>query len=54
MMAVWGKTSEEEEGSQEEEAAVALMAESESKSEFESLSQLKDKVRRASKPKLEK
>ena len=53
-MATWGETSEEEKDSQEEEAAVAFMVGSESQSEFETLSQLKDKVRRASKPKLEK
>ena len=52
-MAAWGETSEEEEDSQEE-AAVALIAGGESKSESETLSQLKKKVRRASKPKLEK
>jgi len=53
-MATWGRTSEEEEGSQEEEAVAALMAGSESKSEFESLSQLNDKVRGLSKAKIEK
>jgi len=53
MMGAWGETSEKEEGSQEE-AIVALTARNESESEFKSLSQLKDKVRRASKPKLEK
>ena len=35
MMASWGKTSEEEEGSQEEGAAVAPMARSKSESDFE-------------------
>ena len=54
MMAAWGETLVEEEDSQEEEAAVALMAGSELESESETLSQLKKKVRRASKPKLEK
>jgi len=38
MMAAWGETSKEEEGSQKEEATVALMAESEYESKFKSLS----------------
>jgi len=53
MMVAWGETSEEED-SQEEEAAVALTAGSESESESEILSQLKEKVRCASKLKLKK
>ena len=56
MMAAWGETLEEKEGSQQEEAAVALMARSESESDFdpvESLSQLKDKVHDLSKAKIE-
>jgi len=56
-MAALGETSEEEDGPQEEEAAVALMARSESESDFEpveSLSQLKDKVYGLSKAKVEK
>jgi len=46
MMAVWGDTTEEDEASKEEEAAVTLMAKSESKSDVElvdSLSQLKER-----------
>ena len=54
MMASWGETSEDEEDSQEEETAVALIAGSESESKAENLFQLKEKVRRASKPKPEK
>jgi len=56
MMAAWGETLEEKEGSQQEEAAVALMARSESESDFdpvESLSQLKDKVQGIGKAKIE-
>ena len=56
-MAAWGETLEKEEGSQEEETAVALIARSESESDFEpveSLSQLKDKVYGLSKAKVEK
>jgi len=33
-MAAWGETSEEKEGSQEEEATMALMARSESELDF--------------------
>ena len=40
MMATWGETSEEEEGSQEEAAAVALMARSESEWDFEPVESL--------------
>jgi len=54
MVATWGETSEEEEDSPEKEAVVTLMTGSESKSESETLSQLKEKVRRASKPRLKK
>ena len=56
-MAAWGETSEEENDSQEEEAALALMARSESELDFEpikSLSQLKDKRRGLSKAKVQK
>jgi len=57
MMAGWGDTSEEDEASEEEEEVpVALMARSESESNFgpvESLSQLKEKVRGLSKAKIE-
>ena len=55
-MAAWGETSEEDERSQEEEAVVALMARSESESDFElveNISQFKDKVRGHSKAKIE-
>ena len=55
-MAACRETLQEEEFSQEEEAAVALMARSESKSDFkpvESLSQLKDKARCLRKVKIE-
>jgi len=57
MMAAWGETLEEDETSQEEEeAAIALMARSESESNVEpveSLSQLKDKVGGLSKAKID-
>jgi len=43
MMAAWGETSKEERGSQEEEAAVALMDGSESEPESKTLAQLKEK-----------
>ena len=56
MLAAWGDTTEEDEASEEKEAAVALMARSESDSDIEpvkSLSQLKEKVRGLKKAKLE-
>ena len=40
MMAAWGETSEQEEDSQEEEVAEALMARSESESNLESVESL--------------
>jgi len=56
MLAAWGDSTEEDEGTEEEDAAVALMAKSDSDSDdepLESLAQLKDKVRGLSKAKLE-
>jgi len=56
-MATWGDTSEEEEGSQDGEEAVALMARRDSDSysdSIKSLSQLKEEVRNLSKRKLKK
>ena len=56
MMAAWGDTSEEDEASTVVAVAAALMARSETDSDFElveSLSQLKDKVRGLSKAKIE-
>jgi len=56
MLAAWGDSTEEEEGIEEEEAAIALMARSDSDSDDEpldSLAQLKDKVRGLNKAKLE-
>ena len=47
MLAAWGDTTEDDEASEEEEVAVALMARSESDSDdepLESLAQLKEKV----------
>ena len=55
MLAAWGDSIEEEEGTDEEEAAVALMARSDSESDDEpldSLAQLTDKVCGLSKAKL--
>jgi len=57
MIAAWGEASEEEGGSQEEEATVPFMARSESESDLElieGLSQLKDKVHGLSKAKINK
>ena len=57
MLAAWRDSIEEEEGTEEEEAAIALMARSDSDSDDEpldSLAQLKDKVRGLNKAKLEK
>ena len=56
MLAAWGDSTEEDEGTEEEDAAVALMAKSDSNSDdepLESLARLKDKVRGLSKAKLE-
>jgi len=56
MFAAWGDTTEEDEALEEEEAAVALMARSESDLDDEtvdSLAQLKEKVRVLNKVKLE-
>jgi len=56
MLAAWGDSTEEDEGSKEEDAAVALMTKSDSDSNDEpldSLAQHKDKVRGLSKAKLE-
>jgi len=56
MLATWGDSIEEEEGIEEEDAAVALMAKSDSDSDDEplkSLAQLKDKVCGLRKAKLE-
>jgi len=56
MLAAWGDSTEDEEGAEEEDAAVALMAKSDSDSDDEpldSLAQLKDKVRGLNKAKLE-
>ena len=55
MLAAWGDTTEEDEASEEKEAAVALMARSESDSDDElvdSLAQLKEKIRGLNKVKL--
>jgi len=55
MLAAWGDSTEEDEGAEEEDAAVALMARSDSNSDDEpldSLVQLKDKVRGLNKAKL--
>ena len=57
MLAAWGDSTEDEEGTEEEDAAVALMARSETDSDDESLdslAQLKDMVRGLNKVKLEK
>ena len=56
MLAGWGDSTEEDEGTEEEDATVALMARSDSDSDDEpvdSLAQLKDKVCGLSKAKLE-
>ena len=56
MFAAWGDSTEEDEGTEEEDAAIALMAKSDSDSDDEpldSLAQLKDKLRGLSKAKLE-
>jgi len=56
MLAAWGDSAKEDEGTEEENAAVALMARSDSDSNDEplgSLAQLKDKVHRLNKTKLE-
>jgi len=56
MLAAWGDSTEEDEGTGEEDAVVALMAKSDSDSDdepLENLAQLKDKVRGLSKAKLE-
>jgi len=56
MLAAWGDSTEEDEGIEEEDAAIALMAKSDSDSDDEpldSLAQLKDKLRGLSKAKLE-
>jgi len=48
MLAAWGDSTEEDEGIEEEDAAITLMARSDSDSDDEpldSLAQLKDKVR---------
>jgi len=47
MLAAWGDSTEDDEGTEEEDAVVALMARSDSDSDDEhldSLAQLKDKV----------
>ena len=57
MLAAWGDSTEEDEGTEEESAAVALMARSDFDSDDEpldSLAQLKDKVRGLNKAKLKK
>ena len=56
MLAAWGDSTEDEEGTEDEDAAVALIARSDSDSDDEpldSLAQLKDKVRGLNKAKLE-
>jgi len=56
MRTAWGDSTEEDEGTEEEDVAVALMAKSDSDSDDEpldSLAQLKDKVRGLSEAKLE-
>ena len=56
MLAAWEDSTDEDEGTEEEDAAVALMARSDFDSDDEpldSLAQLKDKVRGLSKAKLE-
>jgi len=56
MLAAWGDTTKDDEASEEEEAAVALMGRSESDSDDESLdclAQFKERVRGLNKPKLE-
>ena len=54
MLAAWGDSTEDEEGTEEEDVAVALMARSDSVSDtLDSLAQLKDKVRGLNKAKLE-
>jgi len=56
MLAAWGDSTEEEEGTEEEEATVALMARSDSETDEESLDsldQLKEQVCGLSKAKLE-
>jgi len=56
MLAAWGDSTEEDEGIEEEDAAVALMAKSDSDSDDEpldSLAQLKDRVCGLSKAKLQ-
>ena len=48
MLAAWGDSTKEDEGTEEEDAAVALLARSDSNSDDEpldSLAQLKNKVR---------
>jgi len=56
MLAAWGDSTEEDEGTEEEDAAVALMARSDSDLDDEpldSLAQLKDKVHGLNKAKLD-
>ena len=56
MLAAWGDSTENDEGTEEEDAAVTLMAGSETESDYDSLdnlAQLKDKVRGLNKAKLE-
>ena len=56
MLAAWGDSSEDDEGSEAEEADIALMARSDTDSDDEStnsLTQLKNKVRGLNKPTLE-
>jgi len=56
MLAAWGDSTEKDEGTEEEDATVALMAKSDSNSDdepLENLAQLRDKVCGLSKAKLE-
>ena len=56
MLAAWGYSTEEDEGTEEEDAVVALVARSDSDSDdqpLDSLARLKDKVRGLNKAKLE-
>jgi len=56
MLAAWGDSTEDGEGTEEEDAAIAFMARSDTYSDDEpldSLAQLKDKVRGLNKAKLE-
>jgi len=55
MLAAWRDSTEEDKGTEEEDAAIALMARSDSDSDeepFDNLAQLKDKVRGLNKAKL--